>query len=604
MATTTRYVNTNSTAGGDGTTNATTGANRAYATLAEAESALQGSYSDLVEIICSGTTADNYASIDGWTLSGSGRIEIKGASTSSGKWDTSKYRIESTDSNALYINEAPIKLLDLQVAMKTDTDSAKYCIYIYSGISSGQAVYVERCVIKNITATTGIRSGIYWYTSDGTYYIGNNVIYDMVGNNSSSGMRISDSVTAYVYHNTICNCRYGVHAPNSPANVRFKNNLLQDNTYSVYNNSGSSFNAASNYNVCDDNGTSDYLVPGANSVKSTEINFTDEGADDFHTNDANAQVANCLYSDASYAITTDIDGAARPSSGSVFAGADEGSAGTSASHSASTLTSTGTLHAPSVTLSPTVSPNLLTTTASLESPTVTASAILEPSTLIATSDLIFPTVAISYSYDASVLTATSSLGSPTENISYTHEPSTLTSTITIHEPIVAEAITYDGSVLTAISSIGTPSYSSNVTLTVSTFTATASLSTASVAIASSVSPSTLTATASLGASGVGSEEGIIDLLSLIIGGIATDSISTVTAIASVSAPTISILNDFTGFNATTLTATVRWNPLKPQLSPPLMFNPNLNTDYSNLPQRLRELSILVDEISRRLNRLE
>ena len=41
MASIIRYVNTASTAGGDGTTNNTSGATRAYATLAAAETALR-----------------------------------------------------------------------------------------------------------------------------------------------------------------------------------------------------------------------------------------------------------------------------------------------------------------------------------------------------------------------------------------------------------------------------------------------------------------------------------------------------------------------------------------------------------------------------------
>ncbi len=353
MAAVTRYVNTNSTPGGDGTTNGTSGATRAYASLAEAESAMQGSYSDLVEIVCSGTVADAQCTIDGWTITGSGYLLVRGASTSSGKWDTSKYRIESTDSHALFIKESPSRFRDLQVGIKTESDSPLYCMQFYSGIASGEAVYVERCIFRNITATTGVRSGIYWYTSDGTYNIGNNVFYDMVGNNSSSGLRISDSLTAYIYHNTFCNCRYGVYAPSSPANVRLKNNIFQDNVYSLYNNSGSNFNSASNYNVADDAGTGNYLIPGANNTLSTEITFVDEAGDDFHVNDANAKVANNLYSDSSYAITVDIDNQSRPSSGNVYAGADEvissdvtGTSGQTQDEAvqsaAGTLTNTGT----------------------------------------------------------------------------------------------------------------------------------------------------------------------------------------------------------------------------------------------------------------------
>ena len=48
----TRYINTASTAGGDGTTNATSGANRAYASFAEWEAARQASLTEVEEVIC------------------------------------------------------------------------------------------------------------------------------------------------------------------------------------------------------------------------------------------------------------------------------------------------------------------------------------------------------------------------------------------------------------------------------------------------------------------------------------------------------------------------------------------------------------------------
>lgn len=57
-----RYVNTASTAGGDGTTNATSGANRAWATLNEALTTLDNApLTDDVTVFCSGSTADTTA---------------------------------------------------------------------------------------------------------------------------------------------------------------------------------------------------------------------------------------------------------------------------------------------------------------------------------------------------------------------------------------------------------------------------------------------------------------------------------------------------------------------------------------------------------------
>src|SRR5690606_828489 len=75
MADTIRFVNRASSAGGDGTTNATSGANRAFATLAAAEAALQGTINsgDRLLIYCDDGGAGNDTTvvvIAGWTISG------------------------------------------------------------------------------------------------------------------------------------------------------------------------------------------------------------------------------------------------------------------------------------------------------------------------------------------------------------------------------------------------------------------------------------------------------------------------------------------------------------------------------------------------------
>ena len=95
----TRYVNTASTAGGDGTTNLTSGSTRAYPSLNVWEAARQATLSEVEEVICEGTAADATAvTIDGWTTTASFYIDIKalssaGAGRHAGVWSTSKYRL-------------------------------------------------------------------------------------------------------------------------------------------------------------------------------------------------------------------------------------------------------------------------------------------------------------------------------------------------------------------------------------------------------------------------------------------------------------------------------------------------------------------------------
>jgi hypothetical protein len=100
----TRYVNTASTSGGDGTTNGTVGANRAFNKLASAESALRNAaLDDDLEIVCCGATADN-ASVtfdeNSYNYVTAGHtITIRAnrndpAGFHGGKWNTQTYRLE------------------------------------------------------------------------------------------------------------------------------------------------------------------------------------------------------------------------------------------------------------------------------------------------------------------------------------------------------------------------------------------------------------------------------------------------------------------------------------------------------------------------------
>lgn len=102
-----RYVNTASTAGGNGTTNATTGANRAYASQPELEAAEQITLTDNWTIECCGAAADTAVTYDGWTM-GSFSITVRGnPSDANGKhagvYSTSKYRVEANSGTAAAI---------------------------------------------------------------------------------------------------------------------------------------------------------------------------------------------------------------------------------------------------------------------------------------------------------------------------------------------------------------------------------------------------------------------------------------------------------------------------------------------------------------------
>ena len=128
MATTnTRYVDVDAASGGNGTTNALTGANCAYKSLAIWEAARQADLvaGDIIEecIISSqdaAHTADTSAvNISGWTTDATRYVDIKVAAGSghSGVWDTSKYRLitSATYAHSLAIAEEFVRVRGLQV---------------------------------------------------------------------------------------------------------------------------------------------------------------------------------------------------------------------------------------------------------------------------------------------------------------------------------------------------------------------------------------------------------------------------------------------------------------------------------------------------------
>jgi hypothetical protein len=135
VAALTRYVNTASTAGGDGTTNNTSGATRAFASLAEALNSLPSwptALSDQYTIYCSGTAADtttcNQDVMDQVT-STTNYIRIVGDNTT-GKWNTSAYRLEISNGHGFYNNYgAHVRVENMQVKVTSTSGGTNYNCY-------------------------------------------------------------------------------------------------------------------------------------------------------------------------------------------------------------------------------------------------------------------------------------------------------------------------------------------------------------------------------------------------------------------------------------------------------------------------------------------
>lgn len=167
MAAIVRYVNTASTAGGNGTTNDTTGANRAYPTLASwntAEATNLVTPNDTHTVYCTGGADTAYVLMNGWTVSATNYvvIHVLQADRHNGTAGTG-YRLTHSSGIDVYQNYVRIEGLATR----------KLLIGSSSGASSDMRV--DGCLVEG---TTGV--GLSWDGGIGT--LKNTIIQNTTGN--------------------------------------------------------------------------------------------------------------------------------------------------------------------------------------------------------------------------------------------------------------------------------------------------------------------------------------------------------------------------------------------------------------------------------------
>jgi hypothetical protein len=267
--------------------------------------------------------------IDDWTTGVNNYIkiytpyllsEVGASQRHNGKWDDSKYRIES--------GVAPIRIgansagagnvwIDgLQVNLSSVTGNGN------SGILSNQTTQanhrISNNIIRSVTNNSYSYTGIYLYAAAASSEarIWNNIVYGFDGT-SGSGISNSDTdYTAYVYNNTVYDCSVGYGTSGTSI---AKNNIAYNNT----NNYSGTFDAASTNNL---SGPSQTDAPGSNPSNAVTVNFVDPAGSppDLHleSSDTGARDNGTpLSGDTNLAFTDDIDGGTR--SGTWDIGADE-----------------------------------------------------------------------------------------------------------------------------------------------------------------------------------------------------------------------------------------------------------------------------------------
>ncbi len=332
----TRYVNTDSTSGGDGTTNNTSGATRAFATLGDAATSIQTTYTSFVasdvqvDVICSApsgvadaATYTTYGVEWNATMDATRYIRVLANTGHEAvmPWSTSRYRLQQTSSyyNCMTLHSGKVVIEGLQME-NTGADRSFGGSIIMKAASTGAGTYILRRCHARMTGTgTPYESAAFLRVSGdtaSTFIVENCAAHDM-----ASGISITDAAAAYTliaYSNTFVNNVKGFDVYDSPNyTYRLKNNLCSGNTTADY--GVTTFTLATTSLLT--NLSSDATSPNS-ALRNKTVTFV--SSTDWHlaSSDASAQDAGTdLSADPYNAFSTDFDNVTR--SGTWDVGADE-----------------------------------------------------------------------------------------------------------------------------------------------------------------------------------------------------------------------------------------------------------------------------------------
>lgn len=310
-ADTTLYVNTASTAGGDCTTNATAGANRACPTLFAAEALLPadittGENQGVWTILCEGTAADTTNVVFSGTVTDAAHYILVRGNALGAAWDDTKYRIQYTSNTAesvISLAEKYVKLDRLQIYTERTT-------YTRDGIAIPNpfgGVEISHCLVRgNFSGTAGptaLYAGISITTTQTTpNKVWNNIVSGWTRADGAllSGIRVNYA-TAYLYNNTTVGNYYGI--LRSAGTVSLKNNLA----------TGNAIDYSGTFAVAVTNLSGDTSSPNSE-LREKSVTFLDAPNSDYHLGAADPDAIGTgtdLSGDLIIPFAVDIDGQVR-----------------------------------------------------------------------------------------------------------------------------------------------------------------------------------------------------------------------------------------------------------------------------------------------------
>ena len=241
----TRYVNTASTAGGDGTTNDTVGANRAYASLSGAEADLRTlNAAEDLQIMCCGTAADtttvsfgNYTYVEAaYTVYVRSNRTVE-SGYHRGKWNEGAYRLQPSSSCIFAIANNPCNVVFDGIQAYSNLSGNQ----IQCTGSSSKDVILKECIVKLGSTPTCVFSN-FGYSGSGIYKFRNCVC---------SGTNNDYDIFHYVGTVNVYNC---VVRGFSNGVVRFNTGTITAKNCAVFDNSDDFYGAVTADRCASDDG--------------------------------------------------------------------------------------------------------------------------------------------------------------------------------------------------------------------------------------------------------------------------------------------------------------------------------------------------------------
>ena len=309
----TRYVDTGSTAGGDGTTSATSGANRAYVSLLAAITAMPSPLTEDWTIVCAATggAADaSVASTTGKNLSTfTLTITAAAAHRASRQWSTAKYRLSRAQQFApvldlVAVGNTIVEWLQIENTDSTG-DNGQSGVHVWP---TGTSIHtIQKCFIRSSGNAGGRAVSLHSAAAaTGTLRVGNCILK---GFKQGVGQEQYGATVSHVLYNVLCygQSERGINFDNNEgANKWVKNVAIQGTPTACYYVLGGTVNSATDL-------TEDATSPQVG-LRNLAIAFVDEAGGDFGlaAGDTAAKGAGTdLSGDAKWAITDDIDGNVR-----------------------------------------------------------------------------------------------------------------------------------------------------------------------------------------------------------------------------------------------------------------------------------------------------